>query len=282
MRHLFSVMAISFLLVLTALAQSPPPQAANYRLVWSDTFSALSLCTTDVAGCNWYNPGVWWLPAGGIITDPSDTYVNLQWYSGQANANSTNIATTSWTGTHYRAWTYGYFEFSAAFDVVTGSFPAIYMVPEPEVGANTASDGVYYGELDVMEWQSQTPTKYYGTIHVWKNQSDVANTNCCDTFSLPTGADLSTYNTYGVLWTPTSISWYFNNLLMGTMDTTASPYSLTFGGQQPYFIIMSQQAGCNWTTPCPGQVNPTNMRVQWVHVYAPVPAPPTQLTVKVQ
>ena len=252
-----------------------PPQAAGYTLVWEDTFSTLSLCTTNVPGCNWYNPGLWWQSAAGTITDPLGTYVNLQWSSGQSgNANSTNIGTASPNGAYSHAWTYGYFEASMKFNPTTGTSPAIWLVPVSEIGADTSSNGVAYGELDMFEWQSQTPTTFYGTVHVWINQVDIANNNSSDAWTVPEGTNFANYNTYGVLWTPTAISWYFNNVLMETVDTTSSPYNAVFGGQESYFFILSQQAGCNWSGTCAGQVSPLDMQVQWVHIYKS-PAPTT-------
>jgi beta-glucanase (GH16 family) len=242
-----------------------PPQAAGYSLVWEDTFSALSLCTSNDLGCNWYNPGLWWESAAGTITDPSGTYVDLEWASGQTN--NTNISTASPNGADYHSWTYGYFEVSMAFDPTTGSFPAIWMVPVSEIGADTSSNGIAYGELDMFEWQSQTPTTFYGTVHVWANQIDIANNNSSDAWTVPEGTNFANYNTYGVLLTPTAISWYFNNALMETMDTTSSPYNTVFGGEESYFLILSQQAGCKWSGTCAGQVSPLDMQVQWVHIY---------------
>jgi beta-glucanase (GH16 family) len=281
MRRWFAVAALSFLLVCSAWAQSPPSQATGYNLVWEDTFSMLNLCTTNLSGCNWYNPGVWWKHVLGTVADPSGTYVDLQWNSGQGD--STNISTASTDGTYHRAWTYGYFEISMRFNPVTGSSPAFYMVPEAEVTGNTASDGVYYGELDGFEWQSNMPTNGLATVHVWRNQVDVKNNNSTDIWTLPGGTDLSEYNTYGVLWTPTRITWYFNNVQVNTVDTTISPYNLTFAGQQAYFIILGQQPGCNSVPTCTGQVSPLDMKVQWVHVYAPPSVePPTHLTAVVK
>ena len=86
---------------------------------------------------------------------------------------------------------------------------------------------------------------------------------------MPAGTKVADYNTYGLLWTPTSISWYFNNILIETIDTTSSPYNTVFGGEGSYVIVLSQQASCNWVVPCPGQVSPLKMQVQWVHVYKP-------------
>ncbi len=244
-----------------------PPQAAGYNLAWQDTFSSLSLCTINVPGCNWYDPGLWWETAPGTVTDPSGTYVNLGWASGQAN--STNISTASPNGAYSNSWTYGYFEISMAFDPTTGSAPAIWMLPTSEIGADTSSNGIDYGELDLFEWQSQTPKTFYGTVHVWNNQVDIANNNSSDGWTLPTGTNFANYNTYGVLWTLTSISWYFNNVLIEIENTTSTPYSKVFNGLQSYFLILSQQADCNWTSPCSGQASPLNIQVQWVHVYAP-------------
>ncbi len=250
-----------------AQSAAAPSQSAGYSLVWEDTFSTLSLCTTNVSGCNWYNPGLWWETPAGTVSDPSGTNVNLQWASGQAN--NTNIATASPNGEYYRSWTYGYFEVSMAFDPVTGSAPAIWLVPVSEIQANTASNGIPYGELDMFEWQSNNPTLFCGTVHVYVNQVDTANNASNDCWTVPAGTNFSNYNTYGVLWTPTSISWYFNNVLMETVSTTSSSYNSVFGGSESYFLVLSQQASCNWTVPCSGQVSPTNMDVQWVHIYAP-------------
>jgi beta-glucanase (GH16 family) len=120
-------------------------------------------------------------------------------------------------------------------------------------------------ELDIMEWQSNNPSVIYSTIHAWSNGSDTAApaTNYWSYGS----ATLSNFNTYGVLWTPTAISWYFNNQLVETISTTSAPFNAQFAGQYPVFLILSQQSGCNWATTCDGQVSPLNMQVQWVHIY---------------
>jgi beta-glucanase (GH16 family) len=141
------------------------------------------------------------------------------------------------------------------------------MRPVQTIG-NVSSNG---GELDLFEWQSQTPNMFIGTAHVWENGVDIANNDTSNSSPVPGGTDFANYNTYGVLWTPTGISWYLNNVLMETISTTSAPYSTAFGASQSYFLILGEQAGCNWiysqTVSCPGQVSPLNMQVQWVHVY---------------
>ena len=246
-----------------------PPQATGYNLVWEDTFSTLSLCTTNVPGCNWYNfemlPGS---PAG-IVTDPSGTYVNLEWASGESYSPLiyTNISTSSSNGVYNRSWTYGYFEVSMAFNPTTGSFPGIWMLPISMISAGNPLT-MSGGELDIFEWQSTSPTFFNGTVHVWANGVDTANNKKSNAWAVPEGTNFATYNKYGVLWTPTAISWYFNDVLMETVNTAVAPYNAVFGASESYSLLLSQQAGCNWSASCTGQVSPLNMRIQWAHVYA--------------
>jgi beta-glucanase (GH16 family) len=251
----------------TANVSIVPPQAAGYSLVWEDTFSALSLCTTNVPGCNWYNPGIPIYSGDGVITDPSGTYVNLDWTADQGSS-FTNMSTASMNFEYSRAWTFGYFEVSMAFDPDTGNWPALWLRPVNQTNGNGA-------EIDIFEWQSSvggtsTTTNYAGTIHSWNQSVDTP----AHTYELLPNAVWSNYNTYGVLWTKGQVCWYFNNALVGNCVSTASaPFNTQFAGEEAMFLILSEQAGCNWaystTKPCAGQVSPLDMKVQWVHVYSP-------------
>jgi beta-glucanase (GH16 family) len=246
-------------------AQSPPSQAAGYSLVWSDNFAALSLNSGNAPGYNWYDTGFFFGTPIGTITDPSNTYVNIQWASAQVYA--TNMATNSPNGLLGHAWTFGYFEISMAFNPTTGSWPALWMMA-PSV--NSGGLGSYSGpELDIFEWQNQIPTLFNGTLHTWV--SGTPSVGYEQVTPANPSVTWSSYNTFGVLWTPTQVCWYLNNVSQGCASTTAAPYSTYFGGSTPMFLLLSQQAGCNWvqsyTTACPGQVSPLNMQVQFVHVF---------------
>ena len=248
-----------------------PPQAAGYSLTWEDTFSTLNLCTTNEPGCNWYDPGVWLWGTWGTITDPAGTYVNLEWSNTNSAWDWPSIGTASPNGAYYNAWKYGYFEVSMAFDPATGAWPGIWLLPISMItNPNQVSGLNSGGEIDMFEWQSNTPTTFAGTVHVWANGADIANNEGTNFYPLPSGTNLSGYNRYGMLWTPTSISWYFNNVLMGTVNTTVGSYNGAFNGSGVFYLILDQANGCNWVnTPCTGQVSPLNMQVQSVHVYGP-------------
>jgi hypothetical protein len=249
-----------------------PPQAAGYSLAWEDTFSTLSLCTTNVLGCNWYAPGgPWAYTSEAAITDSSGAYVNLDWVETQ-NTSFTNMTTASMSGDSYHAWTYGYFEVSMAFNPAAGNWPAIWMLPLSKIGANSSTDGINYGEIDLFEWQSNTPATFFGSLHVWKNNVSIVSSNDPNGYPTHRDTNFANYNRYGLLWTPAAISWYFNDILMGSVSTDSAPYNTVFRGPQPYFLILSEQAGCNWIyahdARCPAQVSPLDMQVQWVHIYA--------------
>lgn len=258
----------------TAEVSIVPPQAAGYSLAWEDTFAPFSYCTVGTPGCNWYGPGLYWHSVNnGVVTDPSNTYANLNWLNTQtASQSSTNMSTISQNGAYHHAWTFGYFEISMAFNPAPGQWPAVWLMP---VSMAQPGGTVTGGEIDIFEWFSEIPTLGGGTANVWSNGKMIATNSKGgkNLWSLPAGTNLANYNTYGLLWTPTSISWYFNNALVETFNTTASPYSTVFAGQAASFLILSEQAGCNSaytsTKPCPGQSSPLNMQVRWVHVFSP-------------
>jgi beta-glucanase (GH16 family) len=145
-----------------------------------------------------------------------------------------------------------------AFSPVTGSWPALWLIPTAGI---TDPQGEH-GEIDIFEWQSQAPTTFYGNIHDWIGKTDMQNNDSDSVFALPAGTNLANYHTYGVLWTPTTISWYFDNTLMGT----ASAFAIF--GAQSYYLIMGQQIGTDWTEPPVGlTANTLTMNVNWVHVF---------------
>jgi glycosyl hydrolase family 16 len=246
-----------------------PPQAAEYMLVWQDNFGTLDVCKTN-SHCNWYTPGtaIWGEqnPSSGVITDPSGTYLNLNWVANQKPIQVTSMSTVSADGAYYEAWKYGYFEVNMAFTASTGSWPAIWMVPLSSINDNGYQNG---GEIDIIEWQSKIPTTFNGTLHTWNNGTETGSEGITPT---PVGINYNHFNTYGLLWTPTQICWYLNNVQMGCESTTSAPWNAAFNGFGPYALIIDQAAGCNWinsaVATCTGQVSPLNLQLRWVHVYA--------------
>jgi beta-glucanase (GH16 family) len=247
---------------LPAMAQTPPAQAAGYTLAFSNTFTPFSLSPNSEGNYIWYNPGQ---PSG--VTAPaanisvSKSILTLDWTKGQ-KAFYTNISTAASNGSYYRAWRYGYFEVSMAWDPVTGSWPAIWMRPIQY----TLNNKVESGELDIFEGQGATPNMFYGSIHDWAPNNtgvDLQNNEGNNWFVLPSTTNVTQYHTYGLLWVPGQVTWYFDN----TPVLTAATYPIF--DEQNYYLILGSQEGVNWTYGNLTGVKTTTipMKVQWVHVF---------------
>jgi beta-glucanase (GH16 family) len=251
-------------------------QNAGYSsLAFNATFETLSLSDTGTgAGYTWYNPGIWYeSPATGAST-PTNTggVLNLPWNPGQPTATTT-AGTMASNGENNTSWTHGYIEVSMSFPPVTGIWPALWLENNPATTSYvpTAESSHAYAELDMIEWQSQIPNTFNGHIHDWVGSgsvSDVQNNDSDSTATFPVGTNLADYNTYGVLWTPTQISWWFNNKLMFTATSTQYPTAFATINASPMYLMLSNQPGSNWGGS--GSVHPsaeTIMKVQWVHVW---------------
>jgi hypothetical protein len=240
---------------------APPPQASGYHLVFSTDFNPLNLSPNSLGSYTWYNPGMWWeAPAPYKNIFLLNSMLNLVWTRGQPTAD-TSISTAAQDGSHYLGWHYGYFEVRMRWDTVNGAWPAIWMIPIQ----NITNPGGEEGELDIFEGQGNTPDVFYGTIHDWKDNQDVANNNCCNAYQLPATVDLSQFHTYGVLWTSGHITWYFDNQPLNSIAT----YPIFDDLQQKYYLILGSQEGANWTYGDTSGVSASRiwMQVDWVHVW---------------
>src|SRR3954471_22415839 len=92
MRLSVGLFLISFV---SAYAQTAPPQAAGYSLVFSDEFNTLNLSPTGTGSYTWY-PGIWWesgVPLPSLMT-ATNAVVDLAW-SVNGGMNDTSISTFS-------------------------------------------------------------------------------------------------------------------------------------------------------------------------------------------
>jgi hypothetical protein len=262
---------------------TPPAQAqaAGFtKLVFNSDFSTgLSLSNSGP----WYNPGIWFQSAatGNLTPTDSGGVLNLSWSPGDAAAGVT-VGTMAPTGLSNTSWQYGYIEVSMAFPPVTGAWPAIWMENNTATTSYVPTAGAHsYSEVDIFEWQSQIPTSFNGHIHTWvaaagTQVSDTQNNDSNSTAAVPSGTNLANFNTYGLLWTPTQVSWYFNNKLLFTATSSTYPKAFAVLNTGPMYLMLSNQVGTNWQL---GNSQPTatsDMRVQWVHVWGRTQPVPTE------
>jgi beta-glucanase (GH16 family) len=247
-------------------------QAAGFtKLVFNSDFSTgLSLSNSGT----WYNPGIWFQSAATRNLTPADSegVLNLSWSPGDA-ATGVTVGTMAPTGLSNTSWQYGYIEVSMAFPPVTGIWPAIWMESDTATTSYVPTESNHsYSEVDIFVWQSQIPNTLNGGIHTWvaaagAHVSDVQNNDGHNTASFPRGTNVGNFNTYGVLWTSSQISWYFDNTLVFSATASQYPQAFSVLNSGPMYLMLSNQAGANWQV---GNSHPTStadMKVQWVHVW---------------
>ncbi|UOG77374.1 family 16 glycosylhydrolase (plasmid) [Hymenobacter tibetensis] len=153
---------------------------------------------------------------------------------------------------------YGKVEVRAKFKKGQGSWPAIWMMPE------TSSYGGWpnSGEIDIMEHVNYENV-IYNTIH----NGAVTGPGGGSTASRATAYNSTDYNLYGMVWTPSAIEFYVNNVLTYTYSKAAGATSAQWPFDKPFYLILNQAGGAGWPGPITNADLPFNMQVDWVRVY---------------
>lgn len=164
--------------------------------------------------------------ANSLLTFSKDLS-GFGWGLGTTNAPAgsvpistpTSHAVNTGNGVGYQ---YGYYEFRLAFDRSKLAsniwWPAVWMTGDI-FGGN-------YIELDVAEWDSTPNGNPYSSVHDWNSpaQSGIRSPIFADnpdisnvSFATPT-----TFNRFGMLWTPTGVTFYWNDQPGPTVPTTTT------------------------------------------------------------
>jgi beta-glucanase (GH16 family) len=229
------------------------PTASGYTLVFNAQFNGSSLDTSKWSyGWAWTGTGL------NTSTYPNDQAVptNIVFKNGVANFEVTR-APSGAAEPYYTAvitsygkfsQTYGYWETQVQMPTkADGIWPAFWLVP---------TNFSWPPEIDIMEWLGVTPNTDYMTLHYGSSgdPQQVGGSYTGSTFG-------SGSHKLGMLWTPTSITWYVDGV-QRCQATTGIP-------SQPMYIILNIDTGgwnnnvINSTT-----VFPATMSVSYVHVYS--------------
>src|SRR6185312_11959242 len=233
---------------------STVPRAVAYNLVWADEFNGTSLNPN-----NWNidvgNPGVnheqEYYQASNVTETGGNLVITAQQQSvGGQPYTSGKIETSGKFST-----TYGRIEARMALPMVTGTWPAFWML-----GTNINSVGwPQCGEIDIMEHVNTTNT-ILGTMH-WNGGSGHVQ------YGSSTTTTPGSFHIYAVEWDNQSIRWYVDNTLYIT-GNIANNINNTGAFQLPFYIILNLAIGGD----LPGNTIdnnslPTNMLVDYVRVY---------------
>lgn len=141
----------------------------------------------------------------------------------------------------------GYFEMRAETPSTSGFWPAFWMLPDTNTG---------YPELDVLEQPNIEPNAYW-------SYANVGDSNKGGGFN-STGSDFTnTYHTYGLLWTATTVSFYFDGLQVG--PSVAMPANFT----TKMYLIANMAVGGQGSWPGQPQTGATaQFNIDYIRAYS--------------
>jgi len=256
---------LSLIFVASALAQSgqqtaavpgtstpvrllrPPPPAleVGYKtLAFNDDFDSIKTIDVNDTGKRGYN---WYLglPFGGPTTSPNAFSVSgsvLNLTNCPRNYNWT-ISSYCIKGNYGYTFRYGYFEARIHFDPTLGKvsrgYPSWWSLSTHYSKVKEMFNSDHWAELDFLEVYTPGFADYngdfVGTVHDWANKSKTHYQNKNNVQPLPKDTDFNQWHTYGCLWQPGRVTWYFDNKALMTQkySATAPPDPLANGTTVP-------------------------------------------------
>lgn len=158
------------------------------------------------------------------------------------------------------SWTYGRIEARIRLPKGQGLWPAFWML-----GDNITSVGwPASGEIDIMEYKGNEPTKVHGTIH-YGTPHEYSGNYYTHGKSFNTG-----FNTFSIEWKAGEIRWYVNNVLYSVKNKWKSSLSGTHAPfDRPFFILINMAVGGNFLPDPPANPDyfPQKMYIDYIRVY---------------
>ncbi|EJM96397.1 family 16 glycosylhydrolase [Herbaspirillum sp. YR522] len=148
------------------------------------------------------------------------------------------------------AQTYGYFEMSAQVPSSQALLPAFWMLP---------IDRSWPPEIDIMEAPANLPNVISLAAHWVNPDTSVITSSGC---KIPSPGFAAGFHTYGVLWLPDRIVYYYDRLAIGQIATKP-------GMDKPFYMMINMAVGGDWqgfaTDASPF---PQRMLVDWVAAFS--------------
>lgn len=288
-KKLVFLCALLVLFVPFPLRASPPGNAADWTMTFSDEFNGTALDTSKWAmtlSPGWQDEGSassWWDTTGAYHVVSNGTLKLVCKKVQEEDGHPYTCAVIS--GHNAFNQMYGYFEASMKLPAGgTGMWPAFWMIAK-----SSDNSWMWPPEIDIMEAKGGQPTVNYMTNHVASsypypcsaetngNSDNGGPVTCGDhytsfTYSGPNFT--AAFHTFSVLWTPTAVTWYIDGVQRAEMDYDAPIAGYGFPGM--YMILANATAdGTGWEpAPTSATVFPNQLEVDYVRVYASNAAPP--------
>lgn len=154
---------------------------------------------------------------------------------------------------------YGRFEARIRLPYGQGMWPAFWLL-----GANFDEVGwPECGEIDIMEFRGQEPTKVLGTVH---GPGYSGGTSISKSYSLINDRFDTNFHIYGIEWGPDYINYYIDDVLYNQITPADVTGKWVF--DHPFYIIINLAVGGDFLgAPNSETVFPQTMLVDYVRVY---------------
>jgi len=154
---------------------------------------------------------------------------------------------------------YGRFEARIKLPWGQGIWPAFWMLGND---IDTVS-WPQCGEIDIMEYRGQEPSKVEGTLH---GPGYSGGQGIGTTYTLNNARFDVDFHTFSIEWTVDSINWYVDDELYQTL--TPGDVTGDWVYDHPYFILLNLAVGGNWVgPPDENTIFPQTMLIDYVRVY---------------
>lgn len=260
-------------------------QAKNpdWGLVFSDDFDGDTLDTTKwnkIDYVNWSGVSDWRKYQSRddeLVTMNGDGTVSLWGKYGdytsqndQAGTNDTYACGGIFTDKTF-TFQYGYVEVRAKFDCAQGAWPAIWMMPTNGPWPQT-------GEIDLMEHINYEgivhQTLHYNNASGGKTTAGTVNSSGGSTAYFTSQDDKAAFHTYGVEWTPDTLTFYMDGKATLVKTAEANNTNWPFNKEDnPYYLLLDMQLGGSWVGEIGDIGDGVAMTIDYVHVYSQVPEP---------
>lgn len=157
--------------------------------------------------------------------------------------------------------TYGRFEARIKLPWGKGIWPAFWLLGDDSGGTEIWPQ---IGEIDVMEYVGDEPTRVFGTVH---GPGYSGGESISKGFQLDNDRFDAGFHIFGIEWGPDYINWYVDDVLYSQITPEDVPGEWVFN-RGPFYIILNMAVGGS----LPGSPNeetefPQTMLVDYVRVY---------------
>lgn len=259
MKHFFLILVIITVFQVLSTAQ----EHRRYALVWNDEFNSGTL-DKSVWSKTWRSHSDW-----AIHMTSNDALYSFEdgdlvlW--GKVNdflpKDTASVLTGGVWTRHRKAFGFGRVEVRAKFDVASGFWPAIWMLPQ----SNQAINWPYGGEIDIMEHFMEHPyvdqTVHSNYTHLLRKKNHPPYVNYAEYRE-------GEYNTYGVERFQDSLVFFVN----GQRTFCYPRYRKGVDGQFPfsnydYYLILDAQLGGSPSPNIDKTKLPVALRIDYVRYY---------------